>query len=338
MLRFNKTFLTLVLIFLATATFSQSFMCPATSVKDQGRTGTCWSFSTLSFLESEMLRLGGPSLDLSEMFVVRKIYLKKAEKYLRYHGGIPFTQGALGHEVMWVMENHGLMPEEAYSGKRGKTHNHTDLLKELKEYLDLQLKEGIEPHWQTAFQAIMDKHMGVIPAVFKFNGTQYNSKSFAKFCRLDPDDYVGFTSFLYKPYGEKVVVEVPDNFSNGLYFNLTLDSLVLVATRALKNGYSIEWDGDVSELSFQSKEGTAYLDTTVTPELRQHWFNSHKTTDDHLMHFVGLKEDKEGNVFFWVKNSWGTKVGHDGFLVMDESYFRAKTICIILHKDALAVE
>jgi bleomycin hydrolase len=279
--------------------------------------------------------MGGPTLDLSEMFVVRKIYLKKAEKYLRYHGKIPFTQGSLGHDVLWVVEHYGLMPEQAYSGMPGKTHNHTDLVKDLKEFLDTQLEEGIDPHWQTGFQAIMDQHLGIVPAVFQFNGSRYNARSFADFCRINPNDYVGFTSFDYKPYGEKIVVEVPDNFSDGQYFNLTLDSLVMVTTRALKNGYSVEWDGDVSEPGFKAREGTAELDTTVTPELRQHWFDNHRTTDDHLMHFVGLKTEEDGSVYFWVKNSWGTQSGYDGFLVMDHNYFRAKTICIIIHKNAL---
>jgi bleomycin hydrolase len=328
-----------IVFFIAASAFGQAStykICSNTSVKSQGRTGTCWSFSTLSFLESEVLRIKEQSVDLSEMWVVRKIYMAKAEKYLRYHGKSNFSQGSLAHDVFNVAEQYGLMPESAYDGRidDNAPHNHSDLEKELKTFLDGQLGTAIDPHWKIAFDAILDKHLGGVPAVFQVNGKEFNAISYRDELGIVPRDYVGITSFKYRPFYSSMIVEVPDNFSNGTYYNVPLKTLIQESKSAIEKGFSLEWDGDVSEATFNRKTGEAHMgNTVVTEEQRQMWFDDHTTTDDHLMHVVGVKGEGE-ELSFWIKNSWGTDHGTDGYLSMDYAYYAAKTVSIYMHQES----
>jgi len=335
------------------AQLSTVLSCDATSVKSQGRTGTCWSFSTTSFLESEHLRKTGEVLDLSEIYTVRKIYVEKGEKYLRYHGTCNFSQGSLGHDVIHSYKKYGMMPESVYDGMNGDTmHNHSKLVPDLKQYLDSILANTpISPTWKIGYNAILDKHLGILPDMFEYDGKMYNARSFARnVVGLDDEEYVGFTSFTHQDPHEEVIVEVPDNFSNGRYFNLSLDEMMTVMEHALSKGFTIEWDGDVSEQGFSTRSGFAVFtsDTAALkrlPELpaeddanaekRQELFDDLTTTDDHLMHITGISRAEDGTKFFITKNSWGTRAGIDGFMHMSENYVKMKTICIIVNKNAV---
>ena len=330
----------------------QSF-CENTSVKSQDRTGTCWSFSTSSFLESEVLKQTGQTIDLSEMYTVRMIYLEKADKYMRYHGGSNFSQGSLGHDVIRAYHKYGMMPESAYSGKNGADiHNHSKLVKELKGYLDSMLKERpLEAHWKEGFTTILDDHLGSIKPVFEYNGMSYNPQSFAQqVLKLDMSKYLGFTSFTHHKFYDNFIVEVPDNFSHGRYNNLPLEEMMMVMDDALENGYTIEWDGDVSEAGFMRRSGYAFNtnDTNLLKQapnveteepanqsLRQNGFDNLTTTDDHLMHVVGKAKYSDGTMFYIVKNSWSTKAGFDGYYLMSEAYMKMKTVSIIVNKKAV---
>jgi len=322
----------------------------ATEVKSQDNTGTCWSFSASSFLESEILRKKGKNVDLSEMFVVRKIYLEKAERYLRYHGKANFSQGALAHDQLRAMKIYGLMPEEIYNGKvNGKTHNHTELEKELKNYLDSVLaKEIIEPHWKERFERVLDKHLGVCPALFTYENAMYSAQSFAATFGINPDDYVGFTSYTHHPFYTEFDLEIPDNFSHGYYTNLPMEQLMELMEFAINKGHTVEWDGDVSETGFARKTGAAVLlkkgeligdtipsEIVPTQELRQATFDSHETTDDHLMHITGIATDQKGKRYFITKNSWGKSHGINGYVYMSENYVKLKTVSVFIHKDAI---
>lgn len=356
----KRTFLFLALIWsqlgwsqvLQSIHFEVEKSCEATSVKSQGRTGTCWSFSTTSFLESELLRQGREPLDISEIYTVRNIYLEKAENYIRRHGTVNFSQGSLAHDVFRSVERYGAIPEEVYSGKKEEIHNHSKMEKELKSYLDTLLAHRpIPTMWRDSFSNIMDKHLGEVPDRFTYDGKEYTPKTFATdYIGLNLKDYVGFTSFAHQPFYEKVVVEVPDNFSNGMYYNLPLDEFMRVVDYALHRGYSIEWDGDVSERGFMAREGLALLldDSTkfeglpnipnemaVDQKSRQIAFDKQITTDDHLMHITGIAKGPDGEHYYLVKNSWGTKVSFQGYLMMSEPYFAMKTVCIYVHQDAV---
>lgn len=330
-------------------THEQEMAC--TSIKSQGNTGTCWSFSTISFLESELIRQGKKSVDLSEMYIVRNIYLDKAQNYLLRQGKANFSQGSLAHDVIRAMEMKGLMTESNYTGKKiNNTYNHGQLEKELKALLDNAIKDKkIRATWREKANDLLDQHMGALPIDFSAE----KAKGFTKKIAINPDDYLSFTSYIHHSFYKKFVLEIPDNYSNGSYYNLPIDELQAIADNALKNGYTLAWDGDVSEKGFSARQGIAVLpkdenrknvftkpgeEITVTQALRQSTFESYATTDDHLMHIVGTAKDQNGTSYYLTKNSWGKLSPYKGFLYLSDTYFRLKTVAIMVHRDAIPKE
>ncbi|MBN2572884.1 MAG: aminopeptidase [Ignavibacteriales bacterium] len=336
--------------------FTKICEVPYTTVKNQGRAGTCWCFATMSFLESEILRLGQGELDLSEMFIVRHTQPIKAKKYVRYHGDVSFGDGGQAHDLFYVIKNYGIVPDEVYDGLQlGDTiHNHGELTEVLQSMLDAVVaKKGgkITSVWDKAFESVMDVYLGKIPDEFEYNSKKYSPKSFFQELEINPDDYIELTSFLHHPFYEKFVLEIPDNWMDCYYYNLPLDELMQTINYALENGFSVAWDGDVSEKTFYWKKGYAVIpkdekedgsapekELVVTQELRQESFDNFTTTDDHLMHLVGLYQNQEGTKFYYTKNSWGETGKYNGFLYMSEPFVKMKTIAIMVHKDAIPNE
>lgn len=336
--------------------FTKICEVPFTSVKNQGRAGTCWDFATMSFVESEILRISNKEYDLSEMFIVRHTQPLKGIKYVRYHGDASFGDGGQAHDLFYVLKNYGIVPEDIYNGLQlGDTiHNHGEMTEVLQSILKAVVaKKGgkITPVWAKAFEAVMDVYLGKIPDEFNYNNKKYTPKSFFQELKINPDDYVELTSFTHHPFYEKFILEIPDNWMDSYYYNLPLDELIQVIDNALKNGYSVAWDGDVSEKTFYWKKGYAVFpanekedgktpekELLVTQELRQEGFDNLTTTDDHLMHLVGIYENQEGTKFYLTKNSWGLTGKYNGFLYMSESFIRMKTIAIMIHKDAIPKE
>ncbi len=331
-----------------------------TEVKSQDMTGTCWSYSTTSFLESEFIRMGKGSIDLSEMYNVRMVYPEKAMNYVRYHGKTQFGQGSLSHDVINSAAKYGLVPESVYSGKNNgeDKHNHDELEKMLKSSLEVVLgQRTVSNTWMSAYNAILDSYLGPIPTKFKYKKKEYTPESFAKHLGFNADDYVSIASFTHHPFYEEFILEVPDNFSNGTYENVPLDEFMKVIDHALENGFTLAWDADVSESTFSRKTGMAIIpekkqkdmsqeekdrlfkeiipEKNVTQEMRQKGFEDHTTTDDHLMHIVGKLKDQKGNVFYKVKNSWGKKNGIDGYMYVSVPYMKMKSIAVLLHKDGI---
>lgn len=330
-------------------------------VEDQASTGTCWSFSTGSFLEMESVRLGGSSVNLSEMFFVRCNYVDKARLYLRLHGTSNFDEGSLSHDVMHILRRYGAMPEAIYSGLTGEStrHNHSRLKKDLKKYLDDLISSGTIPEdWFMGFNAILDLHLGVLPAAFEYQGTTYDPISFAKsVLPIIPSDYVSITSFSHHDPYSNFVLEIPDNYRRSTYLNVPLADLLVICNEALKQGQTVVWDCDVSEKGFSARQGLAIVpdetmleaskqavfdaptkEAVITPDLRQLEFDNYGLTDDHLMHIVGSAQDQEGTKYYYVKNSWGQGVGLDGYLLASSSYFQLNTIAIMVHKDVIPRE
>ena len=349
--------LLLLLIFMTTLHAQYEFTmvsdCNCSSVKSQGRTGTCWSFATSSFLESELMRLGKPAYDLSEMYFVRTIYEKKALNYLLRQGHAQFSEGGLSHDVIAAFKEAGAVPEEAYSGQdEGDIqHDHTEMSNTLKGMLDALIKQrSISEKWRAGFIALMDAYLGTPPSTFDYQGKKYTPKSFAEHLGINPDDYVSFTSYLHHPFDQKVILEIPDNYSNGGYYNIPIDELIAIKEYAIEKGYSVAWDGDVSEKGFSSQNGIACLPTNpkredlfenpgdeieVTQELRQKSFLDYSTTDDHLMHVTGVAKDQNGKKYFYTKNSWGAISPYQGYVYMSEPYFRLKTVGLMVNKHAV---
>jgi bleomycin hydrolase len=328
---------------------------PHTPVRNQGQTGTCWSFSTTALLESQGMKNKLDSVDLSEMFTVRNIYVEKAKNYLMRQGSAQFGEGSLGHDVIRSVAAYGAMPEQAYSGLRSGQagHNHSDLVKALKGYLDsLLTAKPLPSYWQTRYNQILDQYLGPLPDAFTYQDKIYTAKSFSKeVMRFNADDYVSITSFTHKPLYQSFILDVPDNFSNGAYYNIPLEEMMQVVKDAIKSGYTIMWDADVSNNGFGQNNGYALLlpqgkkydsfDASTAEEKwdatkRQDLFENLTTQDDHLMQVIGSAQSKNGKSFFTVKNSWGPAGPFQGLIQVSEAYFAINTISIIVPKAALS--
>ncbi len=324
-----------------------------TPVKSQDKTGTCWCFAGASFLESEMMRRGKGQHNISEMFIVKNVYNDKAQNYVLRHGKANFGQGALAHDFINGAGRHGFMPEEAYSGLEdgNSKHDHGEMEGLLKGILDSVIKQKRpSKKWAKAYASVMDTYLGKSPETFTYRGQSYTPKEFAKSMGFRAEDYVSLTSYNHHPFHKDFVLEIPDNNSNGSFHNVPIDDLVEVIDNAIENGYSVAWDGDVSERGFSMGNGIAILpkqanrrdafkepgeELEVTQEMRQETFHSYSTTDDHLMHLTGIARDKNGKKYYIIKNSWGPTGPYKGFLHMSEAYVRLKTVAIMLHKDAV---
>ena len=356
--------------------FTEVVTVPATPVKNQAATGTCWCFATTSFMESELLRMGKGTYDLSEMFIVRQKYKNQLQdNYLRRGNG-NIGQGSLSHTFMNAYRQVGIVPEEVYTGINydSERHNHSEMVRYMHAIADVAVKtKQRSPEYDKLIANLFDTYLGKLPEKFTYKGKEYTPKSFAESLGLNMDDYIELTSFTHHPYYVKFDVEVPDNWEHSLMYNLPLDEMMETVDYALTNGYTVCWDGDVSEKGFSFTNGVAinpevkkvedlsntdrarfeklgekerleevfkferpYPEIKVTPEVRQAGFESFVTTDDHLMHVTGITKDQNGTKYYITKNSWGTdrnKFG--GYLNMSESFVRAKTIYVMVHKDAI---
>jgi bleomycin hydrolase len=353
--------------------FTKGISLPVTQVKDQSASGTCWSYATTSFIESELLRMTKDTFDLSEMFFVRKAYETKSLQYIRLHGTANFGQGGQAHDVMNVIRKYGMITDAAYSGlANGQTKpSHAELEAVLTAMVGAISKNPagkLSPEWMNAISGVLDVYLGKVPDAF---GTPLTSPSeFAK--KINPDDYIEITSYSHHPYYSSFTLEIPDNWSGDPYHNVPLDELVQVMDYALSKGYTVAWDGDVSDKGFSHKNAVAIIrevsienmaatersnwdklsekerraqfytfekpvpEKNITPEIRQAAFDNFSATDDHLMHITGTVTDQNGKRYFRTKNSWAADSNTDGgYLNMSEAYVRLNTIAIMIHKDGL---
>ncbi len=336
---------------------------PATSVKNQSRSGTCWDFAAISFLESELIRKGKGEHDLSEMYIVRTVYPVKANNYVRLHGKANFSMGGQAHDVTDMIGEYGIVPESVYPAKESEEDelNHGEMDAVLKGFCQTVIKKRggkITSKWDDAFEEVLDVYLGEIPESFEVNSKEYTPVEYAAELDINAENYIELTSYTHYPYNEKVILKIPDNWSDNGYYNLDLDDFIRVMKHALENGYTFVWDGDVSDKYFSFKDGVAIVpgkewdDKTeeekkqtckspepqkeITSEIRQEVYDNQTANDEHLMHITGLVEDQNGIQYFKTKNSWGTKRNDfGGYLNMSEPYIRLKTIAIMINKEAL---
>jgi len=336
----------------------------ATPVENQNKSGTCWVYSANSFFESELLRLGKTPVNLSEMFIVRAGYLERAENYVRRQGAAAFSQGAETHDVLNIVRKYGLMPYSAYTGFPAGQDKpvHGEMEAVLKAMLDAVIKNPdgkLSTQWMKAFTGALDGYMGAPPAKFSLGGKEFTPQTYFQSLGINLDDYIALTSYTHHPFYQPFVLEVSDNWSNGLFYNVPIDELVQIADNAVDNGYSVVWASDVGEKTFSAKEGLAIWPSTawedmsadekagwaktpgkekwVSQEERQRGFDELTTTDDHGMHIIGAVADQNGTRYYIVKNSWGTAPNKDmaGYLYVSQPYFRCKTMSILVHKEAV---
>lgn len=343
--------------------FTKQIDLERTSVKVQGSSGTCWSYATNSFLESEMIRMGKDPVELSQIYSARKVYTEKAETYIRMHGSVAYGDGGSCHDVINMYAKYGAMPRSAYTGLiNGATKNKFGEMQEvLKAMLDAWVKNPngkLSPNWKQAFEAVMDTYLGKVPQTFQYNGKTYTPQTFAdEVVGINPDNYIELTSYTDKPYYKQTTLLVPDNWSFDKVYNVKMNDLTDIIDNALNSGFTVSWATDVSEKTFSWKNGVAYVaekdfedmsddekkdlfngpkpERTITPEMRQEAFDNYTTTDDHGMHIVGTATDQNGRSYYLVKNSWGTTNDYKGYLYVTKAYVQYKTTALLLHKKGI---
>lgn len=335
-----------------------------TSVKNQGSSGTCWSYSGNSFLESELLRKGKPKLDISEIFTARNSYHDKAKLYVLNNGAINWGDGGELHDVINMYSKYGTVPQEAYTGlKPGQLKNNfSEMQSKLKPVLDslvkVSEKSKLSDNWLSSVDTILDKYLGKVPENLTYNGKSYTPKSFAnEVVAINPHDYVEISSYKDYPYYQKFVVPIPDNWSHDSDWNVPMEDLTQIIDYAINKGFTVGWATDVSEPYFSYKNGVAYVpdvdlnnitpemkkefftgpkpDKKITEEMRQTALNNLSTTDDHGMQIVGLAKDQTGKEYYMVKNSWGATNDFDGYLYVTKAFVLYKTTAILVHKDGI---
>jgi bleomycin hydrolase len=335
-------------------------------VKNQGSSGTCWSYSGNSFLESEMIRIGKPFTDISEIYTARCAYIERAKNYVRMHGHIGWGDGAELHDVLEVYKKYGAMPYDAYTGLNYGTSKNKfgEMQAALEGFLQGIVKNAngkLTKKWLPAFTAVLDAYLGKVPDKFIHNGKEYTPQTFAKeIVGINADDYVEIGSFTYSPNYKNTFLMVEDNWSLKEVMNVPLQDLTMIVDNALKTGYTVAWATDVSEKGFSWKNGVAIVpekdyedmeedekkimfdgpkkEKVITPEMREDAFDNYTSTDDHGMHIIGTAKDQNGKEYYTVKNSWGDKNDYKGYLYVTKAYFNFKTIAILVHKNSIPAE
>jgi bleomycin hydrolase len=347
----------------AAFTFTDIVNLEKTSVKNQGSSGTCWSYSGNSFIESEMIRMGKKPVEISQIYTARNAYIEKGRNYVRMHGAVTLGDGGAFHDVINMYKKYGAVPQLVYSGLNYGTDKNKfgEMAAIMEAVLAATVKNPngeLTPNWEKAYTAVIDSYLGEAPKSFDYNGKKYTPETFAKdVIGINADDYVEISSLQEYPYYTKFVFMVPDNWSFDQVYNVKINELTDIIDHALKTGYSVAWGGDVSEKSFSWKNGVAFVpekkyndmtadekadlfngpktELVVTEEMRQKAFDNYTTTDDHGMHIVGLSKDQNGKEYYIVKNSWGSSNDYKGYLFMTKEFVKYKTTDIMLHKGGL---
>lgn len=332
---------------------------PVTSVKNQNRTSTCWSFSTISFLESELLRIGKGPADLSEMFIVSKSYFDKADKFVRTNGKINFAPGSSFADALYVWENYGIIPDSVMPGLEygEELHVHNELDAALEGYIKAieQNPNGkLSTAWRKGVQGILNAYLGNVPEKFSVNGKEYTPKTYAQELGINPKDYISITSYTHHPFYTEFALEIPDNWRWDKSHNVPIDELMQIFDYSIEKGYTVLWGSDMSEKGF-TRKGIAVVpekesdartlsleeimpEKTITQDLRQVAFDNGQTTDDHGMHIFGIARDQKGTKYYMVKNSWGTTGEYKGIWYVSENFVKYKTMNIVVNKNAVPKE
>lgn len=346
-----------------------------TSVKNQNRSSTCWSYSALGFIEAELLRLNKGEHDFSEMFVVHHTMRDRAINFVRLHGESSFSPGGSFYDVLYCWKHYGIVPDtEMPAGVMyGDTlANHNDLDAAAKAYVDVianSKSPKLSALWKQPLDAIYDTYLGKLPKEFTYKGKKYTPRSFADSFGLNMDDYISLTSYTHHPFYKTFSLEIQDNWRNAGSYNLPIAELMQVMTNAVNTGYTIAWGSDVSEDGF-TRNGIAVMpdaqkgaeltgsdmarwlglskadkrseltarplpEMTITQEMRQIAYDNWETTDDHGMLIYGIAKDQNGKKYFMVKNSWGKAGKYKGYWYASEAFVAYKTMNIIVHKNAI---
>jgi len=354
-----KSILIFILTFLTLTSYSQKeeftiiVENPTTSIKDQMESGPCWSYATCSFIESELLRLNKGTYNLSEDFFVYYAYVDKAHNYVLRQGETSFRSGGLAHDVLRIIKEKGIVPDHYF--KIDYIRNTGEVQEVLSSYLNATLKSDYPTeNWMKHYHALLDSYYDPLPKQFEVKGQDFTPVSFTKFLEINTDEYISLTSFTHHPFNKNFVLELRDNYANDLFYNVPINELIQIIDTALIRGYTIVWDGSISKTFSANDNGLALLpqaglkrnekidantlEINVNQQIRQLSFERLQTTDDHLMHIIGLSKDKAGKKFYKIKDSEGVVGPYSGYIYMSESYLKMKTVSIMLNKNSLPKE
>lgn len=348
---------------------------PITSIKDQNQSGTCWAYSSLAFFEAELLRMGKGEHDLCESFLVYHTYMDRADKAVRTHGDVSFSQGGSFYDAVYCLKNYGICPQEAMPAPGSLYGDSLFNFNQLDAVASAYVKaiaqgkhKKLSLSWKKDLCNIYANYFGELPKSFKVDGKEYTPHFYAESLGLNMDDYVSLTSYTHHPFYTKFVLEIQDNWRWAESYNLPLDEFMEVMVSAVKNGYTFAWGSDVSEKGFDARKGTATVpsgakdndktgsdaarwtgsndrnnatiaggdgELTITQEMRQIGYDNWTTTDDHGMVIYGIAKDAKGKEYFMVKNSWGDYGPYNGMFYASMPFVAYKTMNILIHKDAL---
>ena len=348
---------------------------PITSIKDQNQSGTCWAYSSLAFFEAELLRMGKGQHDLCESFLVYHTYMDRADKAVRTHGDVSFSQGGSFYDAVYCLKNYGICPQEAMPAPGSLYGDSLFNFNQLDAVASAYVKaiaqgkhKKLSLSWKKDLCNIYANYFGELPKSFKVDGKEYTPHFYAESLGLNMDDYISLTSYTHYPFYTKFIFEVQDNWRWAESYNLPLDEFMDVMVSAVKNGYTFAWGSDVSEKGFDARKGVATVpagakendktgsdaarwtgsndrnnatiaggegELTITQEMRQIGYDNWTTTDDHGMVIYGIAKDAKGKEYFMVKNSWGDYGPYNGMFYASMPFVAYKTMNILIHKDAL---
>lgn len=357
-------------------TFTTVVANPITPVKDQYRSGTCWAFSSIGFVESEVIRINGIKdtlkyPDFSEFFVVSNSYRERAEKFVRLDGNLTFGAGSEGDDVLHVIRDHGLVPQAEMTGMNYGTEKPVQaemdaVLKAIVKTVVSNPNRTLSTAWYRAFCAVLDEYLGKRPEKFVVDGKEYTPASYRDALKFNPDDYVTLTSYTHHPFYTSFPLEISDNWRWDSMYNLPIEELVNIVDGAINDGYTVEWGGDVSQYGFTRNGMAVLLDRSAevktgsdqehwtgkeegkpapevqvvekepTQEMRQKEFDNKTLTDDHGMQVFGIAKDQNGKKYYMIKNSWGETGKYKGIWYATEAFIKGQTMSVTVHKDAIS--
>jgi bleomycin hydrolase len=323
---------------------------PATKVKNQMESGQyCWSYATCSFIESELIRSGKGVFDLSEDYFIYQSYIDKAINYTLRKGMTSFRRGGLPHDVLRIIKEKGIMPDPFYKIDYIRNKNEPEDV--LFAYLNAILKdEYLTEDWMKHYRALLDSYFSDRFDQFKYNGATFTPSDFSKYLQINVDNYVSITSFTHHPFYSDFVLELRDNYAGGRSLNLPLNEFQQTIDSCLFKGFTLVWDGCLDGDRFSYDKGLAMIpdiykkdfelrpdisENNVDQQKRQTAFERLQTTDDHLMHIIGIAKNGQGKKFYIIKDSGGEYGPYKGYLYMSEMYLLKNTISVTLNKNSL---